>query len=76
MRKFLIGSVLMAGLVAVPMAAQTSDQPATTTEYRENDDSGKWGLAGLLGLLGLMGLRKKDEVVHKTTLREGAANAR
>jgi hypothetical protein len=73
MRRFLVGSAL-AALLAVPLAAQTADQPArtdTTTTYRDRDDSGKWGLAGLLGLLGLMGLKRKDEVVHRTTVREG-----
>ena len=74
MRRFLIGSVLLAALLAAPLAAQTADQPATTdTRYRDNDDSGKWGLAGLLGLVGLMGLKRRDEPVRRTTVREGAA---
>ena len=78
MRRFLIGSVLLAALLAAPLAAQTADQPATASDYRDrDDDSGKWGLAGLLGLLGLMGLKRKDEPVHRsTTVREGAATTR
>ena len=77
MRRFLVGSILMAAVVAVPMAAQTADQPATTeSRYRGDNDEGKWGLAGLLGLLGLVGLKRKDEHVRKTTAREGMATSR
>ena len=46
---------------AAPAVAQTTTDPATgTTIERDDDDSGKWGLAGLLGLLGLLGLKRRD----------------
>jgi MYXO-CTERM domain-containing protein len=35
--------------------------PATRTETRDVDDSGKWGLLGLLGLVGLAGLLRRDK---------------
>jgi hypothetical protein len=77
MRRVLVGAALSALLFTGLGAAQTSDQPARTdTTYDRRDDSGKWGLAGLLGLLGLMGLKRKDEVVRTTTMREGATTTR
>ena len=72
MRRFLVGSILMAALLAAPLTAQ--DQPTTTdARYDRDDDSGKWGLAGLLGLVGLMGLKRKDEPVRRTSVHEGTA---
>ena len=79
MRRVVLGAALAALLLAGSASAQTSEQPTTTnanTNYDRHDDSGKWGLAGLLGLLGLMGLKRKNEVVRTTSVREGAAATR
>ncbi len=78
MRRVMFGAALAALLLIGSATGQTADQPTTTDARYDNrdDDSGKWGLAGLLGLLGLMGLKRKDEVVRTTTLREGTSTAR
>jgi MYXO-CTERM domain-containing protein len=62
--------LLLAALVAVvppsvalaqaPAGQTVQVPPATRTETREDDDSGKWGLLGLLGLVGLAGLLRRD----------------
>ena len=73
MRRAVLGAALAALMLAGSAAAQPADQPTTAErQYDRDDDSGKWGLAGLLGLLGLMGLKRKDEVVRTTNVREGA----
>jgi MYXO-CTERM domain-containing protein len=43
-----------------PAGQAVQAPPATRTEARDDDDSGKWGLLGLLGLVGLAGLRRRD----------------
>jgi len=63
--------VLLAALVAVvspsvvlaqaPAGQTVQAPPATRTETRDDDDSGKWGLLGLLGLVGLAGLLRRDK---------------
>ena len=62
--------LLLAALVAVvspsvalaqaPAGQTVQAPPATRTETRDDDDSGKWGLLGLLGLVGLAGLLRRD----------------
>ena len=62
--------LLLAALVAVvpasvvlaqaPAGQTVQTPPATRTETRNDDDSGKWGLLGLLGLVGLAGLLRRD----------------
>jgi MYXO-CTERM domain-containing protein len=69
-RTMLAVVLLLAALVAVVPASVTLAQapagqtvqapPATRTETRHDDDSGKWGLLGLLGLVGLAGLLRRD----------------
>src|SRR5262245_49480166 len=60
-RRVLPVVLLLAALVAVvppsvalaqaPAGQTVQARPATRTETRDNDDSGKWGLLGLAGLL-------------------------
>jgi MYXO-CTERM domain-containing protein len=60
----ILGMVLFAG-TAVPMSAQTNDQPATR-DMDDHDGFDDWGLLGLLGLAGLLGRGRKDRVVTDT----------
>jgi hypothetical protein len=61
LRPVLVGSLLVAGLVAAgsttPAAAQTENMPAD----RHDDDGFDKGLLGLLGLAGLLGLRRRPD---------------
>jgi MYXO-CTERM domain-containing protein len=62
--------LLLAALMAVvplsvapaqaPAGQTVQAPPATRTEARDDDDSGKWGLLGFLGLAGLAGLLRRD----------------
>jgi MYXO-CTERM domain-containing protein len=47
-------------LAQAPAGQTVQAPPATRTEARDDDDSGKWGLLGLLGLVGLAGLLRRD----------------
>ena len=47
-------------LAQAPTGQTVQAPPATRTEARDDDDSGKWGLLGLLGLVGLAGLLRRD----------------
>lgn len=69
-RRVLPVVLLLAALVAVvppsvalaqaPAGQTVQARPATRTETRDDDDSGKWGLLGFLGLVGLAGLLRRD----------------
>jgi MYXO-CTERM domain-containing protein len=52
---------LPVALAQAPVGQTVQAPPATRTETRDDDDSGKWGLLGLLGLVGLAGLLRRDK---------------
>jgi len=60
----ILGMLLFAG-AALPVSAQTTDQP-TTRDIGDDDGFDDWGLLGLLGLAGLLGRNRKDRVVTDT----------
>jgi MYXO-CTERM domain-containing protein len=51
---------VMSPSVALAQTPAGQAPPATRTEARDDDSSGRWGLLGLLGLVGLAGLLRRD----------------
>ena len=71
MKRSIIASMMLAGLLAGPAYSQVDPAAAQDNQRsaaQDRDDGGEWGWIGLLGLVGLLGLRhrERDVTVRRT----------